>query len=284
MTDLKPQASSGSSSNGAASPPLSPDDALAGLRKMSTTAGLGSGDYVAINTLAIASTLLGLGSVVVPLLNYDLLQVIPLAALVTAVVAWQQIQGSNGTQTGKGLAAAGMALALLIGGGTLVAKGYTAWKYAPETRDISGMIQDLGSEIAQANAASPPATSPAAPAPASRPSDAMVQMSRHYRNAYRMFSDKFRGRVSDQQFADVWSQVNRGAAGGVQSMQWNGLIDFTTDTGSGAPKAGVMALLRLNNSREVLREGMLFTKEAGKWEIDDMPNLFAEAKARKPGQ
>lgn len=42
-----------------------------------------------------------------------------------------------------------------------------------------------------------------------------------------------------------------------------------------------MTWMHLKNSNDVVREGMIFTKEAGVWEIDDIPNLFQEAKARK---
>ena len=286
MPDLQPQTSSGSQPSGTANLPTEQDDALSRLARMSTTAGVGSGDYVAINTLAIASTLLGLGSLVVPLLmNSDLLQIIPLAAIVSALVAWRQIQRSNGTQTGKGLAAAGILLALLLGGGTLVAKGVTAWQYAPETRKISTIIEQLGSEIAEAGAATPaPLTQPTSE-PTTRSAqdiDRAIQVNRHYRNAYLMFSDKFRERVSEQRFTEIWSQINRSNSGRVRSMEWNGHIDFTTDTGSGTPQAVVMAWIRLKNSNEVLREGMIFTNETNhKWEIDDIPNLFQEPKRKK---
>jgi hypothetical protein len=274
MPDSQPQTSSGTL-------PADQDDALSRLTKMSTTAGVGSGDYVAINTLAIASVILGFFSVFVPLLGYPLLQIIPLAAVVTALVAWRQIQLSNGTQKGKGLAATGIALALLIGGGTLVAKAVTAITYAPETRTICTIIQKLGNEVAEAGVATPePSTQPTT-APTTRSAeyiDRMIQVDRHYHNAYLMFSDKFRSRVSEEHFIDVWSQVNRS---GVRSMEWNGHIDFTTDTGSGAPQAVVMTWMHLKNSNDVVREGMIFTKEAGVWEIDDIPNLFGDMKARK---
>ncbi len=143
MPELQPQTSSGGRDS-ATSLPAGQDDALSRLARMSTTAGVGSGDYVAINTLAIASTLLGLGSMIVPLLGPYLLQIIPLAAIVTALVAWRQIKRSNGTQTGRGLAAAGILLALLFGGGTLAAKGVTAWKYAPETPRLRQSSRNWG--------------------------------------------------------------------------------------------------------------------------------------------
>jgi len=283
MPDLQPQTSSSSPLNRPASLPSEQDDALSRLTKMSTTAGVGSGDYVAINTLAIAATLLGLGSLIVPLLGPYVLQVIPLAAIVAGLVAWRQIQRSNGTQTGKGLALAGMALALLAGGGTLLAKGVTALKYAPETRAISIIVQKLGNELAEAAAATPPPSSQPTSEPAIKSPeyiDRMIQADRHYHNAYLMFSDRFRGRVSEQKFIEFWSQLHR-STGGVRSMEWNGNIDFTTDTGSGAPQALLFALMRLKNSNEVLREGMVFTKEVKDWEIDDIPSLFQEPKSRK---
>src|SRR3954454_16156428 len=89
-------------------------DALAGLHKMSTTAGITSQEYVAINIPAIVALVLGLASVVA-VLNPVLL-VVPLAAIVTAFAALSQIRASNGTQTGRPFAILGIVLALAIGG------------------------------------------------------------------------------------------------------------------------------------------------------------------------
>ncbi len=106
-------------------------------------------------------------------------------------------------------------------------------------------------------------------------------MDRHYHNAYLLFSDKFRARVSEQRFIEVWSQINRSASGGVKSMEWNRHIEFTTDTGSGARKRFSGPGPASRGSNDVLREGMVFTKEAGVWEIDDIPSLFQEMKGHK---
>src|SRR5215213_1889000 len=75
-------------------------DALARLHKMSTTAGITSQEYVAINIPAIIALVLGLASVVALLNVSGVLLVIPLAAIVTAFAALSQIRASNGTQTG----------------------------------------------------------------------------------------------------------------------------------------------------------------------------------------
>ena len=85
------------------------------LKKMSTTAGVGSQEYVAISPLAIVTVLTGVASVLAFLA--DVLLVVPLVAVVCGIIAWRQVRSSNGTQTGIGLAALGMLLALLLGGG-----------------------------------------------------------------------------------------------------------------------------------------------------------------------
>ena len=86
----------------------SPPDQLASLKKMSTTAGMGSQEYVAVNPLAVAALLLGVASLLV--FVHDVLLLIPLAGVVCAIIAWRQIRNSNGTQTGRLMALAGLVL------------------------------------------------------------------------------------------------------------------------------------------------------------------------------
>src|SRR4051794_6725127 len=103
MTDLKPEqnTSPNSGANG--------DDPLSHLHKMSTTAGLGSTDYVAVNGVAVATIFMGLASSLA-LLDVTLLA-IPLVTVVLAIIALRQIANSNGTQTGRLLAWGGLVLA-----------------------------------------------------------------------------------------------------------------------------------------------------------------------------
>src|SRR5271167_101284 len=86
------------------------------LHKMSTTAGLGSGDYVAINNAALTALLLGIASCLV-LWGSTLLLVIPALSVLSAILAFRQVSASNGTQTGKGMALLGLLLSLGMGGG-----------------------------------------------------------------------------------------------------------------------------------------------------------------------
>ena len=77
---------------------------------MSTTAGITSQEYVAINIPAIMALVLGWPSVVAMLHVSGSCWSSPLAAIVTAF-APIAVRASNGTQTGRGFAIGGIVLA-----------------------------------------------------------------------------------------------------------------------------------------------------------------------------
>src|SRR5437867_2385125 len=89
-----------------------PPDPMAHLHKMSTTAGVGSQDYVAINNAAIVSVILGLCTALA-FLGIPFL-IIGAAGIVFGIIALVQIRHSNGTQGGAGLAILGILLSLVI--------------------------------------------------------------------------------------------------------------------------------------------------------------------------
>src|ERR1700677_2549038 len=92
-------------------------DALAHLHRMSTTAGLGSQEYVAINVTSIIAVLFGVASLLA--VASPVLLVFPVVGVILSVAAIRQINHSNGTQTGKGLAILGLLLSGLITAGIL---------------------------------------------------------------------------------------------------------------------------------------------------------------------
>src|SRR5262245_42402152 len=98
------------------------DDPLAHLHKMSTTAGLGSGDYVAVNGTAVFALILGLFSFLA--FFSEMLLIVPLAAVVVSIIAFRQINRSSGTQTGRWIVVIAL-LAALVGGGFVVARSAT---------------------------------------------------------------------------------------------------------------------------------------------------------------
>ena len=87
---------------------------------MSTTAGAGTQDYVAINSnLAVVclACSLGIMSVLAFLSRESSFYCWSAAGLVCGVIALMQIRGSNKTQSGIALAVLGVLLSLGIGGG-----------------------------------------------------------------------------------------------------------------------------------------------------------------------
>ena len=103
---MSDSASQTPNSSAAVSPSADADPFLQ-LHKMSTTAGLGSADYVAINGTALAAILLGIVSAFM-LLNSAVLLVFPIAGIFCGLLAFRQINHSNGTQTGRVLAGVGL--------------------------------------------------------------------------------------------------------------------------------------------------------------------------------
>src|SRR3954468_1363531 len=110
-------------------PASQPDDPIAHLHKMSTTAGVGSQDYVAINNAAIVSVILGLCTALA-FLGIPFL-IVGAAGIVFGVIAIVQIRHSNGTQGGLGLAILGILLSLAIAG-SVAAVSIMDWTHQRE--------------------------------------------------------------------------------------------------------------------------------------------------------
>src|SRR5690242_19183421 len=116
-------------------PQQPPADPIAALHKMSTTAGISTGEYVAINNLAISAAVLGLATALVFVgLPFLLLG---LAAIGLGVVALRQIHDSNGTQGGRGLAILGILLALLLSGSAIARQMAGEAALRPEKQAIN---------------------------------------------------------------------------------------------------------------------------------------------------
>ena len=116
MTEPTRDASSAAAPTAAAAGAV--DDPTHNLFHMSRTAGVGLGDYAAVNVRAVIGLILGVASVVAYIFSDSYVPLaIPLAGLIVSLVALIQIQGSNGTQTGRGIALVGL---LLAGGLSLI--------------------------------------------------------------------------------------------------------------------------------------------------------------------
>src|SRR4051812_39818808 len=238
MTDLKPNPTQ-------SNPPG--DDPLSHLHKMSTTAGLGTTEYVAVNGMSIVALILGLASSLSLFANE--LLVLPIAAVVLGIWSLVQIKDSNGTQTGRILAFLGMFCALLFVG---LVGGRLALQIIGNRSDeqaIAGVISQLDSNL----------------------------RAKKFDDAYQLFGSKFQSRVKPQNFADTWRPLVEGTKdySGLAGMRSNGRMEFETNPDTNL-KAGVgMTIMTFGPKVPEARIAFYFSKNPdGTWKIADIPDLF----------
>jgi len=242
MSDSASQATNSPSS---ASPPADADPFLQ-LHKMSTTAGLGSADYVAINGTSLAAILLGIVSAFM-LLNSAVLLVFPLAGLFCGLLAFRQINHSNGTQTGRGLATIGLLLSLGFGGFYTVGQTIDAIRNRSDRNQVVALIQQFGQLISRND----------------------------YHSAYNLCDQRFQQRVTEANFIQRWKAAGGSALiGSITSMEWTQLLDFNDDPVTRDRLGTTMVMVHFAKVAGVDREGTVFRKIDGQWWIDDMPNMF----------
>lgn len=221
----------------------SADDPLSKLHRMSTTAGLGSTDYVAINPLAVTAFVLAVASSLV-FLSWALL-VIPIAALILAIIAVRQISDSNGTQGGKKLAIGAMALSLVLAG-VVGAREIQRLMGAKEAQQqIAGLVQRFDSAMKDKN----------------------------WGAAYELFSEDFRMRWPPDQFVARMNELVdsprlgefRSAAAGKNVILEN------TPTGRRGYSTITLDFSGLDAPSNVTAEYRLVGEQ---WQINDVQALF----------
>jgi hypothetical protein len=220
---------------------------LAGLKKMSTTAGLGSGDYAAVSALAVVSLVISLLGGFALINEY--LVVFSLIGIVCAILAMRQISRSNGTQTGREFAW----VAIVVG------LGVTGWVvgtrvvYEMRTRSHKEQILQLISSLDAASAKA------------------------DYRAAYLLFSKAFKARVTEDQF--VKTLTGGPGFGNMTGIAWNNEIVFYDVTSTGPRGAAAGALVRFRLLTDIARQPLDFIREDdGSWRIQDMSVMFPTRK------
>jgi hypothetical protein len=256
MSDSKPQQSPPAIATGVTtvpSPVAGQVDPFESLFKMSTTAGLGSAEYVAINGTSIAALLLGIASSLV-LFQSMILLIIPVIGVICAVLAFRQIANSNGTQAGRGLAALGLLLSLGLGGYYVTRQGMAAIQERIDNAQLGSMISQFGSDIGKAN----------------------------YDDAYGMCDSRFTSRVPLPIFSERLKIMNNNPVlGPVKAMESNNLLKYDVDPVTGDRTCSGMAVITFGNVQGQDRVGMVFRNLDGKWRIDDLPNMFPQEQAKQ---
>ena len=227
--------------------PQTPDtgnDPLAGLFRMSTTAGAGTQDYVAINSVAVLSLFLGLASVLSFLSAIFLL--LAAAGVVFGIIAIIQIRGSNKTQSGLALAALGVLLSLGIGGGRAAYQTIHRLNVSADEREVANQMLHLGTLIG----------------------------AEKYDEAYAMFDDRFKDRVSQTQFGAAFRNFSTDPASGLlRSIEWNNEPMNIEEQGDTVYASG-MAFFKFEKDPAPRRSVVDFEKNEGKWEVHNIDAVF----------
>ena len=234
-----------------ATAPPTDDDPLAHLHKMSTTAGLGSGEYVAVNGTAVFALLLGLASSLA--LMDSMLLIIPLIGVIVAIVALRQIILSNGTQTGRGLVVLGTLLMFGFGGFVGVQKIVQDVRTREDRQAIENVVTALADK--------------------SKAGD--------YQGLYGLFAGKFQERVKYPDFAERMKSFRESAVYGKLKSAETGLMQFQTDDATGTQYALVRVQLDFEKANRPLPDDLTFKKEGNHWRIEVFATMFPPPTARQ---
>jgi len=226
------------------STPVVDDDPLAHLHKMSTTAGLGSQEYVAVNGMAVFALVLGLAS---GFALFDrLFLVIPLITIIISIFAILQIRRSNGTQTGLGLVGIALLLALVFGGIVGTQWGTEGFRTREDRRAITAMAQQLGENVKV----------------------------KKYDEAYKLFSSRFQQNVPFKTFQERIGYMTESSVWGKLKDVQTGLMQFQTDESTGAKFAVVRMLINFEKGDRPVPDDLTVRKEQDQWRIEGFPSLF----------
>ncbi len=216
------------------------DDPIAHLHRMSTTAGVGSQDYVAINNLAVAASLLGLGTALA--FVHIFFVILGVAGIAVGVIALTQIRNSNGTQGGKGLAWLGIVLSVLLAG-AFAASAAAAWSREQEDRrQINQLIEGVGKAV----------------------------MANDYPKAHSYYDEEFRKRWPLAQFESKWKEYqNPEFPGPLKELSGNNQFSFWTNA-AGKDLADTQAVVKFEKAPTSGRFVTRAQKMDGGWKIVSM--------------
>lgn len=241
-------------------PPNDPglgDDPLAKLHRMSTTAGVASQQYVAINGAAVVATVLAAVSLWFGLMAWTstLWLVIPLAGVICGIVAWRQIADSNGTEKGRLFAAIGVVGSLLIAGAVIARQAAQSRHERADGRAMADAVAKLG-DLVRANKMA---------------------------DAYQMFSVNFRTRISEDVFAKKWTAFQDPAYyGKLQSLTWNDVPPQYEQTDGGETTLAVIYAAGKFERAEP-RFTVIYRKAGDTWQLDNIPEVFP-AERKQPSR
>ena len=226
-------------------PAAAGDDPLGHLYKMSTTAGLGSTEYVAVNNTAVVAIILGLASALSLLAN--VLLVVPLAGYIVSLVAFRQIHRSAGTQTGQTLAGAGLLLSMgflaFVGTRELTAASRTS----ADRQALATLIERFGQDLRD----------------------------KKFEDAYQLFTPRFQDRIAQNTFTQRLTPFSENQFyGRLVRLSTNGLANFETDPNTGVRVGEATMIFEYDKIQEQPRQAAVFRIVQGQWRFENIPEVF----------
>jgi hypothetical protein len=249
MTELRDRTPPATTSQPAApNPGTGEADPLHNLYRMSRTAGLGSGDYVAINNTAIAALLLGLASTFA--LLWPAALVVAAAAVVCGILALIQIRSSNGTETGRTFAILGMLLGIGLGGATAGKMMLRGFEHRRDEGKIDELVKQLNDKI----------------------------VAKQYGQAYQtLFSDNFKQTFTEAEFTRRW-EANIPMMGEVQAIGWGRRAEIDTVRGTGEKRGVASSTIKFAKFPDVATQPISLLYHDGEWVIDGIAQIFDKPK------
>lgn len=259
-----PNAVSNAAPQAAATADTRQDPAMRNLYKMSRTAGVGLGDYAAVNVFAVVGIILALASVLVLIFaDATALLLIPLGAIVLSLIALFQIQHSNGTQTGRVLAILGVVIALGLGGTNVFGRVAQAARDREDKAQLAALVKQFHE----------------------------LTTGGKTRDAYELFDSRFREKVQPETFERTIGQ-HMGFVGGarVTDLKVGERVVFETDA-NGVRFATALLMLHIEPPASApagtkpldVEEPAEFHKVDDQWKFRIITNWFGGA-AQGSGQ
>jgi hypothetical protein len=229
--------------------PAADTDPLLHLHKMSTTAGVGTGDYVAVNVTSVVAVVFGLASLLA--IANSVLLVFPIVGVILGIVALRQIVNSNGTQTGKALAILGLILSGIITASIFTLQGLEVLHRRADQEALANLSEKYGQLISQDK----------------------------FDEAYDLFDAGFKDRVSKQAFIVHLTSIQHNTElPSIDAITWNGLAEFHPgDEGSQTADAVIKVHFKGMEGEERL-SARFHQLKGGPWLINNIPDQFPAIK------
>lgn len=215
---------------------------LAALKAMSTTAGVGLGEYRAVNPFAVTAAVLGIAGLGAAI--HPLLLLLSVLAIGFGAIALWQIRASNGTQAGWLPAILGIA----AGVGLLLVFGWDIAATYQQDRKYRAEVKEQAEAFGEALVAG------------------------DFASAYQMTGEEYRERVSLESFSNalgLYPRVTRDDElifGNFTGVSTSDLTQITRDSATGQPFATAELIVTFERA-EPARYQVGFTRLGEEWFI-----------------